>query len=145
MENKTFFNRLKPFGLIILIPLRQNRKYTESLWIMLRVWGWGWGSQSWSFSWFFSHLEEEGKAHFADENGRNSIAFFIRPNIVRRNFSFSQSNCFSLVSSAVQLIHIDTIQMKFSIVQGLSPHLARNLLELRLNTLNFSSRISLIG
>ena len=28
----------------------QNRKYTKSLWIMLRVWGWGWGSQSWSSS-----------------------------------------------------------------------------------------------
>ena len=37
---------MKPFGLIILISLRQNRKYTESLWIILRVWG----SQSWSSS-----------------------------------------------------------------------------------------------
>ena len=91
---------------------------------------------------FFSHLEEEEKAHFADENGRDSITFFIGPNITQRNFS--------LLSSAVQLTNIDTIQMKFFIVrpirsvQGLSSHLTRNLSELRLNTLNFSPRTSLI-
>ena len=85
------------------------------------------------------------KAHFADENGRDSIPFCIRPNIAQRNFPFSQSNYFSLVSSAVQLTNTDTIQMKFSLVRGLSPHLTRNLSELRLNTLNFSPQVSLIG